>query len=54
MCVTLVDCDNIVQQKVEIGAWVDRSDQSVSWLPARRRQLRLWYLVILNSVEEGK
>jgi len=27
----LVDCDHIVQQKVKIGTWRDRS---VSWVPA--------------------
>jgi len=31
LSVTLVDCDHIVQQKVEISKWQDRS---VSWLPA--------------------
>ena len=38
LSVTLVDCDNIEQQKVEMGIWQDRS---VSWLPAGRSQTRL-------------
>ena len=36
-CSRLVDCDRIVQQKVEIRTWHDSLvPRSVSWLPARR------------------
>jgi len=34
LSVTLVDCDHIVQQKVEMGTRQDKS--SVFWLPARK------------------
>jgi len=49
LSVTLVDCDHIAQQKMEIGAWQDRI---VSWLPAYRSRSGLWYPVIQNSAEE--
>jgi len=47
--VTLVDCDHIVQKKVEISTWQNRS---VSWLPASQSWPKSLYPVILNSTEE--
>jgi len=45
--VTLVDCDQTVQQIVETGTWQDRL---VSWLPASRNRPES----ILNSTEEDQ
>jgi len=50
LSVTLVDCDHIVQRKVEIGRW--QVDTSVSWLPACRSRSGSWYPVIPNATEK--
>jgi len=47
--VTLVDCDNTVQQKVEISKWQDRS---VSWLSACQCRPGSYYHVTPNSTKE--
>ena len=50
LSVTLVDCDHIVRQKVEICSWQDRSG---SWILVCWSRPGSYYPVIPNSTDEG-